>query len=80
MRVKIKIVWPDGFKSEVVDEHMNVVAKVVVQLRRAGTKFPITLSHELRDFVYGPEGVIHGRVHTYTGLAKYEFIAQRVDE
>lgn len=80
MRVKIKIVWPDSFKSEVVDEHTNVVAKVMVQLRRAGTKFPITLSHELRDLVYGPEGAIHGGVHTYTGLHKYEFIAQRVDE
>lgn len=80
MRVKIKIVWPDNFKSEVVDEHTNVVAKVMVQLRRAGTKFPITLSHELRDLVYGPEGAIHGGVHTYTGLHKYEFIAQRVDE
>lgn len=80
MRVKIKIVWPDNFKSEVVDEHTNVVAKVTVQLRRAGTKFPITLSHELRDLVYGPEGAIHGGVHTYTGLHRYEFIAQRVDE
>lgn len=80
MRVKIKIVWPDGFKSEVMDEHTNVVSKVMVQLRRAGTKFPITLSHELRDLVYGPEGAIHGGVHTYTGLTKYEFIAQRVDE
>lgn len=80
MKVKVMIVWADGFKSEVVDEHTNVHAKVLALLRRAGTKFPITLSHELRDLVYGPEGAIHGGVHTYTGLNKHEFIAQRVDE
>lgn len=80
MKIEITIVWPDGFKSAVVDEHTNVHAKVLAQLRRAGSQFPITLSHELRDLVYGPEGAIHGGVHTYTGLTKHKFIAQRVDE
>ena len=80
MKIEITIVWPDGFKSAVVDEHANVHAKVLAQLRRAGSRFPITLSHELRDLVYGPEGAIHGGVHTYTGLTKHQFIAKRVDE
>lgn len=79
MKIEITIVWPDGFKSAVVDEHTNVHAKVLAQLRRAGSQFPITLSHELRDLVYGPEGAIHGGVHTYTGLTKHSFIAKRVD-
>ncbi|AUZ95548.1 hypothetical protein [Salmonella phage PMBT28] len=79
MKVEITIVWPDGFKSAVVDEHTNVHAKALAQLRRAGSQFPITLSHELRDLVYGPEGAIHGGVHTYTGLTKHQFIAKRVD-
>lgn len=79
MKIEITIVWPDGFKSAVVDEHTNVHAKVLAQLRRAGSQFPITLSHELRDLVYGPEGAIHGGVHTYTGLTKHQFIAKRID-
>ncbi len=79
MKIEITIVWPDGFKSAVVDEHTNVHAKVLAQLRRAGSQFPITLSHELRDLVYGPEGAIHGGVHTYTGLTKHSLVAKRVD-
>lgn len=79
MKIEVTIVWPDGFKSAVVDEHTNVHAKVLAQLRRAGSQFPITLSHELRDLVYGTDdSATVGGVHTFK-WGKYTFIAKRAD-
>lgn len=76
MKIEVMIVWPDGFKSSVADEHINVPGKVLAQLRRAGARFPITLSHDLRDLVHGATTV--GGTHIFN-WGRYSFIAKRAD-
>lgn len=79
MKIEVMIVWPDGFKSSVTDEHMNVPGKVLAQLRRAGSAIPVALSHDLRDLVYGTDdSATVGGVHTFV-WGKYSFIAKRAD-
>lgn len=77
--IEVMIVWRDGFKSSVRAPANEVVGKVLTQLRRAGTPIPVTLSHDLRDMVYGEDGAINGGVHSFYGYKPYEFIFKRIE-
>lgn len=78
-KLQLTTVWKDGFKSSISGTDALLLARKTLEaVRRAGGSPPITLRHDLVDLLVGPEGALHGGVHTYTGFKPYQFIAERI--